>query len=576
MKNNHKILITILLLFISSILFPQHTKKINSASSVDWRKMQKININNISTWIHWDGRSDINGQNSGFEFPKGFGKYLSKYSGLLWGGSYDDELGYLPRIGGTMDSTSLTPGWINKEGIPINIYDPRVRIYKTRKDYLTADLSAESLDEGRTVEEIRNQYLKDAKEWPANLGAPFDDVNGNGKYDYEIDKPGIPGSGQTLWFVCNDFGIENGLEKVNPFGSQFTKLEMQTTVWAYNAESPYYNTIFKKYKLINKSDISIRDMHIGIYCDQEVGDNFDDFCGYDSVLSLGYAYNSNNEDIIYGNEFPVMGIVLLQGPVTNKSASPDDVAIFNCNKISGKRNLITETFDFYVDNDPIYFKPQYFDLTDFCIVLYNYWQNKYKDCGWFECTELSPMPLSGDPVSGEGWIDGILHRPGNRSFTLSSGPFNLEPGDTQEVVIAQYGTLSNDWKHSLVSVKDMARKLQFDYKNFLYTHPSLPEISKNEDTNPLIPEYFYLSQNYPNPFNPKTEIIYEIPIDCKVTLKIYDMLGREIATLVDEYKHAGSYNSIFNTQHLSLSSGIYVYTLQAGPYFKNRKMILLK
>ena len=92
---------------------------------------------------------------------------------------------------------------------------------------------------------------------------------------------------------------------------------------------------------------------------------------------------------------------------------------------------------------------------------------------------------------------------------------------------------------------------------------------------------FSLSQNYPNPFNPETTIEYTIPPNVKgetekVTLKVYDVLGREVATLVDEFKNAGTYNSTFNTLRSSLSSGVYFYRLQAGSYSETKKLILMK
>ncbi|MFZ1281305.1 MAG: YCF48-related protein, partial [Ignavibacteriaceae bacterium] len=75
---------------------------------------------------------------------------------------------------------------------------------------------------------------------------------------------------------------------------------------------------------------------------------------------------------------------------------------------------------------------------------------------------------------------------------------------------------------------------------------------------------FSLSQNYPNPFNPSTSIQYAISSTQFVTLKVYDLLGREVATLVNEEKPAGSYNVEFRMQNLELSSGIYFYQLRAG------------
>jgi hypothetical protein len=90
----------------------------------------------------------------------------------------------------------------------------------------------------------------------------------------------------------------------------------------------------------------------------------------------------------------------------------------------------------------------------------------------------------------------------------------------------------------------------------------------------LIPEEFNLYQNYPNPFNPSTTIIYEIPERHLVSIAVYDLLGREVAVLINEEKSAGEYEVEFNGSELS--SGIYFYQLKAGSFVETKKMILLK
>ena len=88
---------------------------------------------------------------------------------------------------------------------------------------------------------------------------------------------------------------------------------------------------------------------------------------------------------------------------------------------------------------------------------------------------------------------------------------------------------------------------------------------------------FKLFQNFPNPFNPTTKISYAIPQNAFVELKVFNLLGQEIATLVNQEKPAGNYECrIYNVSNLQLSSGIYLYRLKAGDYVQTRKMILLK
>ncbi len=89
-----------------------------------------------------------------------------------------------------------------------------------------------------------------------------------------------------------------------------------------------------------------------------------------------------------------------------------------------------------------------------------------------------------------------------------------------------------------------------------------------------IPSTFVLSQNYPNPFNPSTMISYQLPVNNHATLTVFDAIGREVATLVNEAQEAGTYNVQFNAS--KLSSGIYFYTLRAGNFVENKKMLMLK
>ncbi len=101
-----------------------------------------------------------------------------------------------------------------------------------------------------------------------------------------------------------------------------------------------------------------------------------------------------------------------------------------------------------------------------------------------------------------------------------------------------------------------------------------------ESISDLRPTEFTLDQNYPNPFNPTTTIRYAISLlggDERggfVTLKVYDVLGNEVATLVDEYKPAGSYEVNFNAS--GLASGVYYYQLKVGSLAETKKLILMK
>ncbi|PKL83664.1 MAG: hypothetical protein CVV24_03875 [Ignavibacteriae bacterium HGW-Ignavibacteriae-3] len=92
----------------------------------------------------------------------------------------------------------------------------------------------------------------------------------------------------------------------------------------------------------------------------------------------------------------------------------------------------------------------------------------------------------------------------------------------------------------------------------------------------LMPATYSLNQNYPNPFNPSTVISYNLPAAGHVSLKIYDLMGREVATLVDKFQQAGSHNSQFSILNSQFASGIYFYTIKTGNFIKTKKMVLMK
>jgi hypothetical protein len=100
------------------------------------------------------------------------------------------------------------------------------------------------------------------------------------------------------------------------------------------------------------------------------------------------------------------------------------------------------------------------------------------------------------------------------------------------------------------------------------------EYSNEISAEVVIPKVYLLSQNYPNPFNPATTISYSIKNKGFVTLKVFDILGNEIKTLVNNEQEAGKYQLEFNAS--SLTSGVYLYTLTAGDFVSTKKMILLK
>jgi hypothetical protein len=132
---------------------------------------------------------------------------------------------------------------------------------------------------------------------------------------------------------------------------------------------------------------------------------------------------------------------------------------------------------------------------------------------------------------------------------------NIVDTDTAYTIFAQFGSINPAY---------------FDAWDYDLRKPKTPN-GVVEGTQPLV---FELAQNYPNPFNPSTRISFSIPAQAKVVLKVYNLLGQEVATLLNEVRPAGVHNVRFNAQNLA--SGMYLYRIVAGDFTSVKKMLLMK
>lgn len=148
--------------------------------------------------------------------------------------------------------------------------------------------------------------------------------------------------------------------------------------------------------------------------------------------------------------------------------------------------------------------------------------------------------------------------PADISHIVSGGPYNIPANDTIRVAFA---VLAADNKAELDNAVAAARS-------------KFSIITDMGDKESLKPISFNLAQNYPNPFNPATIIKFSIPEENIVILKVYDVLGKEIAVLINEKKTAGNYEISFNAS--GLSSGVYFYKFEAGNFTSTKKMILIR
>ena len=153
--------------------------------------------------------------------------------------------------------------------------------------------------------------------------------------------------------------------------------------------------------------------------------------------------------------------------------------------------------------------------------------------------------VAGELVDANGTVVDFNNSTGNNPFTLTA------PDSGTYTVNAGFKNPSKKWDSVMVNI-------------------SLTDVGEN----PSNPASFELFDNYPNPFNPSTTLRYSIPEASFTSVKIYDALGNEVSSLVNETKSAGTYEVEFNAS--DLSSGIYYYTLNAGSFTETKKMILIK
>ncbi len=526
-------------------------------SVISYKAYDYIAANEIKMWIANNGIGSCNPltEGSGFYWPGGEDATIPVIfkDGLVWGGKVNGEI----RVNGSTYRSGLTPGCILSSGLPSDPLDVKSKMFKLKKDWQYLPPGAE-----------RDRYEFDFLNWPVDVGAPWDDNDGNGIYTPGIDEPKIFGD-ETLFFVANDLDTATSLLT---YGSNPIGLEFQVTTFGYNSEL-LKDVVFKKYRVINKSNTDITDMYFTYWADDDLGNASDDLSAFDSTYNMAYVYNFDNyDDYYYGTPPPAVAHMIVQSPIVPATSS--DSARYDNGWRKGFKNLGMTSSGLIVKDDA------QMGVYEGTLEFYNQMQGLRYDGSYIidPITNLPTIwPLTGDPVTGTGWyiVTYYSRSGGDQRYHVPTGPFNMAPNDTQEVVIAFLIKKGTDNLNSITELRNYAAQIQHWYDNDLVTDV--------EETGSTIPLEYSLSQNYPNPFNPSTVISYQLPVSGLVSLKVYDILGSEVATLVNEEQSAGSYNVQFTINNLptgqaglQLSSGVYFYRLQAGSFIQTKKMLLIK
>jgi hypothetical protein len=515
--------------------------------------------------------------------------------------------------------------------------DSRNRIFRIRRDW--QEMSDEGIRQDAAecfeipvsdvTDEQINIILDDYKwcweNWPVDLGAPFIDRNTNGIYDHpppfntdvpkndpfyfgpkeliskNYDEPGLTGDNpntpadQVIWAIWND------LNRSMRFGSEPIGLETQSTLWGYKRKDEFGDIIFRKIKLINKGGVETDDqnnlgsfyldsMYVCQWSDPDLGDSGDDLVGCDTTLDLGYLYNKREIDAKY-QEFnlppPAVGYTILQGPII---PSNDDKAFFNFKYKKGYKNLGMSSFAYDGIGDP-YSSLSGIDYNRGTILAYkmlrgyallSYWgQEDWPDTRYRFPPGMTPgpFPLAGDPVYGVGHIDGLGEDysfvAGDKRLYCSSGPFQMAPGDTQEVIIALVVGLGSDRLSSISKMKftaEWARSIA-SWNYDIGTEKLEPLIEGP------IPQNYHLCQNFPNPLQTGTNIQYDLPAQRFVNLSIYNLLGQKVKTLVEEIQNPKIYSYSWNGKNSfgqRVPNGMYFYRLEAGAVVLTKKLMIVE
>ncbi len=486
------------------------------AKALPNKPLQSYAVLSVGDWelfINKDGKISYGDQYAAKGiFPKNTANLIYA-QGIIWAGflkqaETGEKIDSIPRVGGIYYDHSIQPGWIQNNGLPVDINDVRVKIYFIRKDWRS--LSGKELQQeaayyfdtdttavtSQMMLDLNDALAENWKNWPVDLGAPYNDVNGNGVYDPVLDAngypdatkgdyPGVANADQVVWLVAND-AIDQEY-----WGSPRIGLELQMTLWAYKGHFNFLSkTVFVRYRLINKSPYLIDSMYVGIFSDPDIGYYADDFVGCDTTRNLWFAYNAQRID----KEFerfalvpPALGYTFLAGPVV-RSDDPDAEAWSDFKTKKGFRNLGLSSFT---------------NLTNECyggsycsIAWYNYLRG-YQATGTLKhpspqfyasgpyAGKPTRFPLSGDPVSDPngqyGDVDGAGNNmgPSDRRMSGNTGPFTLKPGESQEILLAISGGMGPDNRKAITDLRDISDLLSgLVKKNFgtLRFEPKPPDV----------------------------------------------------------------------------------------------------
>ena len=378
-----------------------------------------MDANNLDMFVtnHGSFAYDLITGNAGFEYPKGAGKWVvfaaGFYVGAKVGGDLRVAVGeYVQEYApGPMRNGTYVPDEIGFKNYKI------VRGNTTDPDYLN---------------------------WPVADGAPLD----------SLGQPALLGDAM-VWSVYNDANPAahtNDAGLTSPLG-----IEMQQSTFAFNRVGPLSKVIFLRLKILNKGGNQLDSAYVSLWADPDLGGFTDDLVGCDTTLSLGYCYNATNADQDYGSSPPAVGFTLLQGPIASVGLGVTDT-------------LGMTAFAKYINGtDPV-----------FAAEVYNHMKGLNADGSPVHVQEdllqpITPFQVSGlnpaFPNSPTNWLDS---NPSDRRLFVTSGPFTMAPGESQDLVWAICIGQGADRLASVADLKNVTSTVRAAYEAGQIIPPEIP------------------------------------------------------------------------------------------------------
>ena len=429
----------------SSISPPTQSGKTTIADCNDATAKVELNINNVRTTLMTGGDLWWDLNDAKYEVPKipigsDQPSVHSIFAGALWIGGID-EFENLKIAAQTYRQTGndFWPGPLDEDGqVSQGVCNKFDRFWTVYGRDIDAYLAAWQENEGQISENdvpqavlqwpAKNNPYFEAFELPENKElAPFWDADSDGSYnplqgDYPILDPNIEGvyADQMIWWIFNDKGnihIETGGDAIG--------LEIGALAFAFATNDEINNMTFYKYKVNNYSVQPLNDVYFGQWVDADLGTFDDDFVGCIPEESLGIVYNGTAVDGQYGENPPMLGVDFFRGPKTGEDEEGNPIY------------LEMSAFVYYDGDFSVRGNPE--NATHF----YNLLRGRWKDGTPFTCggngyggTEQCAYMFPGDPSNPDEWSEcSENNTPFDRRFLQSAGPFRLEPGASNDVIV---------------------------------------------------------------------------------------------------------------------------------------------